>query len=138
MTRTTMVPNSDTHQAQAPDPLNLAVERTYLANERTLLAWIRTATSLIAFGFGLYKFFYFVHQQDPTRHANPVLGAHTFGMIMITFGLFALALATVQHHKQIRRLKPHYPDRPVSLALVLAGLIAGLGILGLLAAVFRQ
>ncbi|MGB0437426.1 MAG: DUF202 domain-containing protein, partial [Mycobacterium sp.] len=29
----------------------LAVDRTRLAAERTLMAWIRTSTSLIAFGF---------------------------------------------------------------------------------------
>ena len=35
----------------------LAVDRTRLAYERTLMAWIRTATSLITFGFTIYKFF---------------------------------------------------------------------------------
>jgi hypothetical protein len=32
---------------------NLAVDRTRLAHERTMLAWVRTATSLITFGFGI-------------------------------------------------------------------------------------
>lgn len=35
----------------------LAFERTNLAHERTLMAWVRTATSLISFGFTIYKFF---------------------------------------------------------------------------------
>ena len=35
----------------------LAAERTRLASERTLMAWIRTSTSLIAFGFTIFKFF---------------------------------------------------------------------------------
>ena len=34
----------------------LAVDRTRLAHERTLMAWVRTATSLISFGFTIYKF----------------------------------------------------------------------------------
>ncbi len=34
----------------------LAVDRTRLAHERTLMAWVRTATSLIPFGFTIYKF----------------------------------------------------------------------------------
>ena len=40
-------------------PLNnqLALDRTRLAYERTLMAWVRTATSLISFGFTIYKFF---------------------------------------------------------------------------------
>ena len=37
----------------------LAVDRTRLAYERTLMAWVRTATSLISFGFTIYKFFEF-------------------------------------------------------------------------------
>ena len=37
----------------------LAVDRTALAHERTLMAWIRTAASLISFGFTIYKFFDF-------------------------------------------------------------------------------
>ena len=35
----------------------LAVDRTWLAHERTMLAWVRTAASLISFGFTIYKFF---------------------------------------------------------------------------------
>jgi len=134
----TMIPGSTMEETHVPDPAHLALERTCLAYERTLLAWIRTSTSLIAFGFGLYKFFYFLHEQNPTRPVNPVLGAYTFGMIMIALGIFALALATVQHRKQMKRLHAQHPDAPTSLALVLAALIAGLGILGFLAAVFRQ
>jgi inner membrane protein YidH len=29
----------------------LAIERTRLASERTMMEWVRTATSLISFGF---------------------------------------------------------------------------------------
>ena len=39
------------------DATTLAVDRTRLAHDRTLLAWVRTGTSLIAFGFTIYKFF---------------------------------------------------------------------------------
>jgi putative membrane protein len=44
-------------------PLNistrLAFDRTRLAHDRTMMAWVRTATSLITFGFAIYKFFQF-------------------------------------------------------------------------------
>ena len=39
-----------------PDATRLAVDRTRLAYERTLMAWIRTATSMISFGFTIFKF----------------------------------------------------------------------------------
>jgi uncharacterized membrane protein YidH (DUF202 family) len=42
-----------------PEATELAVERTWLAYERTLMAWVRTATSMISFGFSIYKFFQF-------------------------------------------------------------------------------
>ena len=42
-----------------PDSTELAVDRTWLAHERTLMAWVRTATSMISFGFTIYKFFQF-------------------------------------------------------------------------------
>ena len=45
----------------------LAVERTRLAYERTLMAWVRTATSLISFGFTVYKFFQFDVSKQPAR-----------------------------------------------------------------------
>ena len=35
----------------------LAFDRTRVAYERTMMAWIRTATSLITFGFSIYKLF---------------------------------------------------------------------------------
>ena len=35
----------------------LSYDRTRLAYENTMMAWVRTATSLITFGFSIYKFF---------------------------------------------------------------------------------
>jgi putative membrane protein len=34
----------------------LALDRTRMAAERTLMAWVRTALSMIGFGFTIYKF----------------------------------------------------------------------------------
>ena len=41
----------------ADERTDLAVARTMLALDRTLMAWVRTATSLISFGFTIYKVF---------------------------------------------------------------------------------
>jgi putative membrane protein len=121
-----------------PDAQQLALDRTYLAHERTLMAWIRTATSLITFGFTLYKFFQYLHEQNHLHEAQHPLGARTMGMIMIGLGVFTLAAATWQHRLQLKRLAPAAEKTPFSLALVVATLIAGLGILAFIAAVFRQ
>ena len=42
---------------ELPLTTRLALERTRGAYERTLMAWVRTGTSLITFGFAVYKFF---------------------------------------------------------------------------------
>jgi len=39
------------------DSTQLGFERTRASFEQTLMSWIRTATSLITFGFSIYKFF---------------------------------------------------------------------------------
>ena len=51
----------------------LAIERTRLAHERTLMAWVRTATSLISFGFTIYKGFDYLQERQPTvaRASSP-------------------------------------------------------------------
>jgi putative membrane protein len=124
--------------ASAPDQLKLAFERTYLAYERTLMAWIRTATSLITFGFALYKFFFYMRMQEPALRDEQLLGPRVFGEIMIGIGVVALTIATVQYRQQIRRLRLHYPEAPSSLSLALSALIALLGILAFVAAIFRE
>jgi putative membrane protein len=121
----------------APDQTQLAVERTLLAHERTLMAWTRTATGLIGFGFGLYKFFYFMHEKEPEKYNEQVLSARTFGLVMIGIGVLALAVAVWQHHGRIKRLQAQYPDASFSLSLIMAALIAALGILGFIIALFR-
>ena len=48
---------------------DLAFERTMLAHERTLMAWIRTATSMISFGFTIYKFFQELNKTSEARES---------------------------------------------------------------------
>lgn len=123
-------------QGSPPDQLQLALERTFLAHERTLMAWVRTATSLITFGFTMYKYFYYLHEQDPARHPQRLLGARTYGMLMITVGLVTLALAAWQHRQQVTHLRMQYRHAPMSLSLLVAVLIAGLGLIAIVAAAF--
>lgn len=123
--------------SSVPDQMTLALERTYLAHERTLMAWTRTATSLITFGFTLFKFFEYLHERGEAAKSPQIFGARTFGLVMIGIGVFTLIVACVQHRIQMKRLRAHYPNAPFSLALLLAGLIACLGILGFITGIIH-
>jgi putative membrane protein len=114
----------------------LAYDRTRLAYENTMMAWVRTATSLITFGFSVYKFFQF--ETKEAVRVERLITPRIFGMIMITVGIVALFAATMQHVASMRQLRAQDPAIPRSLAAWLAGLISILGILALLAVLFRQ
>jgi putative membrane protein len=98
-----------------------------------MLAWVRTATSLITFGFSFYKFF----ELDVKSAPRSVIGPREFALIMISIGLFSLLVATVHHRQERTALKKMDPEVPRSQAAALAGLIALLGILVLAAVLFR-
>jgi len=118
------------------DSNQMAIDRTWLAHERTLMAWVRTATSMISFGFTIYKFFQSEVAKDaPVRRA--LLTPRDFALIMVSIGLVCLLLATLQHRKEVRSLSIALQSRR-SLAEVIAWFVSVFGILVLVATVFRQ
>lgn len=122
--------------ASLPDATRLAVDRTRLAYERTLMAWVRTATSLISFGFTIYKFFQYLREGQPDA-ADGMIGLRAFAMLMIGIGLTALLLATLQHRRDRRQLQAEYGQVPYSLAAVVSALVAVLGLLGFMSVLLR-
>jgi putative membrane protein len=114
----------------------LALMRTRAAYERTMMSWIRTATSLITFGFSIYKFF----QLEGLTHApqNHIIGPRQFALLLVSIGLISLLLATLEHRRYIRALEAEYAGQQRSLAVLVAALISILGIVAFIAMVFRQ
>lgn len=102
------------------------------------MAWVRTSTSLISFGFTIYKFFEYLQQQQTVHREGGVLGPRQYGTLMIGIGIIALVLATIQHRRDMQALRKHHPEVPYSLVTVLAGLISLLGVAALLAVIFRK
>ena len=114
----------------------LAFDRTWVAYERTMLAWVRTATSLITFGFSVYKFFQIVREGGERN--NYVIGSRQFGLLLVSIGLASLALATLEYRQNIRMLGAQYQGRHRSLAVIVAALVSILGVVALIVMVSRQ
>src|SRR5215475_6884997 len=112
-----------TQTSKVSDSTKLAVERTRLAHERTLMAWVRTATSLISFGFTIYKFFQYLHQEGAEARPPQILGVRHFALLMIVIGLASLVVATIQHRQSLKAMRAEYHDIPYSLAMIIATLI---------------
>ncbi|HEX5602173.1 MAG TPA: DUF202 domain-containing protein [Pyrinomonadaceae bacterium] len=115
----------------------LATDRTRLAHDRTLMAWVRTATSLISFGFTIYKFFQYLREQNTVR-SDRWFGPREYGFLMISVGVVALVFATIQHRRDMKALRALHPEIPYSLVTVLAGFMSLIGVVTLLAVIFRQ
>ncbi|MCU0718118.1 MAG: DUF202 domain-containing protein [Pirellula sp.] len=114
----------------------LAIERTRVAYDRTLMAAVRTSTSLITFGFSVYKFFEFEFKER--QSAAAIVGPREFGITMILIGLTLLVVSSYEYRRDRKAMQKMYPNIPRSTLGVIAGLIAGLGILALILAMFRH
>ena len=104
------------------------LERTRLAVKRTLMAWVRTALSMIIFGFAIYKVLEALQGQS-TVPVPPPHGPRNVGLALIGIGTFAIIVACVQHWQYVKRLSPDQPYKPWDLTFIVASLIALLGLL---------
>ena len=92
----------------------LALDRPIFAYDRTIMAWVGTATSLITFGFAIFKFFLLeLTGRPPIQH---VVGPREFAIMLIVIGVLSLFAATLHHAMYIRKLKLQYAGLPRSLS----------------------
>src|SRR5262252_7898755 len=106
---------------------DLGLHRTFLAHDRTLMSWIRTSTSLISFGFGIYKFFELLRETEG-RHFGQRFGPREFALTMIGIGIIGLVLATIQYKRTVKGLEREFGETYHSLAGELAMLLAAIGL----------
>ena len=81
---------------------DLARVRTAMAADRTLMAWVRTALSMISFGFTITKFFQYLN--DSTQHAARPQGARNLGLTLTAVGVIGLLAAVLQHQHTLTGL----------------------------------
>ena len=116
----------------------LAKERNRQASDRTLMAWIRTALSLIGFGFAIANFRDILLESGLIKNPhNEFNGALVFGLSFISLGVLGLLAATMQHWHILQHLKQddfsYTGYRPLAfimaILLMLTGLFAFIAVL---------
>ena len=100
------------------------------------MAWLRTAVSLITFGFAIYKFFALELgvKVGPTPR---IIGPRQFALIMISIGLFALIAATLQNIQYRSQLRKVSKEARYSLSSLVTAMISILGVLAMASVLFR-
>ncbi|MBY0527324.1 MAG: DUF202 domain-containing protein [Gemmataceae bacterium] len=103
-----------------------------MAAERTLLAWIRTGLSMIALGFVVAKFGLFLRElaRATKVHESQDVGTSSWiGALLVALGVATCAMAAAQQFLLLRRLRRREPapTPPWTLAIIMALLLAGLG-----------
>ena len=111
----------------AQERTNLALDRSYLAHERTLQAWVRTALSMISFGFTLGKLGTAVKSFEMKGPLSREYGTQGVGYFLVMLGTCGLACAIVQHVLEIRKLRRMGLQKRLSIAVVIAMLLTILG-----------
>jgi len=123
----------------ADERTDLAVVRTLLALDRTLMAWVRTATSLISFGFTIYKVF-----QQLRSEATPgphLLEPRGVALILMALGVGGLFFALLDYRRQTTSLQErfrNYGPYHRSATPGIATVITLLGVLGFVMVFLRQ
>jgi putative membrane protein len=105
-------------------PGDMGEMRTIMAADRTLMAWIRTALSMLSFGFTIYKFLQTIAAQGSMEHPE---SPQQVGLFLTGMGVAAIVLGTINYWTTLRdlqRIEAFRLGRPVllmALVMCLAG-----------------
>ncbi|UDL94154.1 DUF202 domain-containing protein [Lichenihabitans sp. PAMC28606] len=106
----------------------------HAANERPFLAWVRTAISIMAFGFLVEKFDLFLEIASKSLAGRPLsVSGHATGnvagLILIALGGATMILATIRYRKTARDIDSAdvRPGSGARLDVALAAMLVLLG-----------
>jgi putative membrane protein len=78
--------------------------RTRLAVERTMMAYMRTAVSLIGFGFALFQIVFKIQQSPEITDVRFPNAAWYFGLALIICGVLAAVFSAMEYRATLRYL----------------------------------
>lgn len=111
----------------------LAKERNRAAYDRTLMAWIRTAISLIGFGFAIAKSYEYIEMdalEKTGRFIDQIHAPLWFGMSFILLGMLCILGGVIQYVKVVKQIQSdrfsYSEPRPLAKVVALILLIIGI------------
>ena len=112
----------------------LAKTRNRAAAERTTVAWIRTALTLIGFGFGLDKIIRAIRDAGGEANIGNDLGVQLISLAFIGVGIFTLLIAMRHRKRELVRLRsdPYFNRDEPSLSIATATAVLLIGVIAFL------
>jgi putative membrane protein len=103
--------------------------RDHLANERTFLAWVRTAITIMAFGFVVAKFGLLLREL-PGSHVHPgeLHFATIIGSALVLLGAVFMVMATLQFLAVKGQIEANVIAFSPGVPLLLAGILIVIGV----------
>jgi putative membrane protein len=96
--------NADRFEVRVTADSHFAWLRTRLSVERTMMSWLRTAVSLIGFGFAIVQFFERLEQMSGAPALHPD-AAKYLGLALISAGILAVLISIYQYLRMNRYLR---------------------------------
>jgi putative membrane protein len=120
-----------------------------MSADRTLMAVIRTALSLIGFGFTIYQFFRYLRESVGAVQLLQSEAPRKFGMALVMLGVVMLSLGIWKHVAfmlELRAQRKTFVDQglisgddkfPVSITLITATLLLATGLIAIASMAMR-
>jgi putative membrane protein len=115
--------------------------RTRMSIDRTFMSWVRTAASMIGFGFTIVQFFEHLAKMDEFEAPRLPHAPLVLGLALIGTGVVGLAIALYEHTVAVHHLdEPQFRDIAderlhkggaivVAIAMMVTGIVAFTSIL---------